>query len=364
MFQIDVQGGRKVTIPQPIRYHNLIWITYVHLVTCPVDPYVHTNIRLSLTQTVCPCAVSYAPTQSVPVLSLTHPHSLETCAAVAASIELSPLKSTRKRSSELGVPRSTMQDHMKKDLNERPYRPTFVNELLDGDMDRRYESCRAMLDTFSNAVSCSKVLFSDECAIYRSARDRNVVFWSKENPNFTQELEYNQPHVIIWAGMTSDYLIGPYFFDGSVNAASYSAMLEMWLIPQLRDRGLLDDVWLQHDGTPAHFALSVRDVLNEHFPGCWIGRGSPTSPSPLPWNPCSPDLTTPDNSLWGIIKARVAACRYNNNNEDLRRAVEDAFRTITPKMLRHVTEDVGAHQFLCPASRCTYGSTGHVTKYT
>jgi len=130
-------------------------------------------------------------------------------AAVATSIERSPMKSTRKRSSELGVPRSTMRDHMKKDLNVRPYRPTFVNELSNGDMDRRYESCRALLDTFSNAVSRSKVLFSDECAIYRSARDRNVVFWSKENPNFTQELEHNPPHVMIWAGMTSDYLTGP-----------------------------------------------------------------------------------------------------------------------------------------------------------
>jgi len=225
-----------------------------------------------------------------------------------------------------------MRDHMKKDLNVRPYRPTFVYELSDGDMDRRYESCHALLDTFSNAISRSKVLFSEECAIYRSARDRNVVFWSKENPYFTQELEHNPPHVMIWTGMTSDYLIGPYFFNGPVNAASYLAMLETWLIPQLRDRGLLDDVWLQHDGAPAHFALSVHDVLNEHFPGCWIGHGSPTSPAPLPWPSHSPDLTTSDNLLWGIIKGRVAARRYNNN-KDLRRAVEDAFCTVTPKML-------------------------------
>ena len=42
-------------------------------------------------------------------------------------------------------------------------------------------------------------------------------------------------HMMIWVGMTSDYLIGPYFFDGPVNAASYLAMLETWLIPQLRD---------------------------------------------------------------------------------------------------------------------------------
>jgi hypothetical protein len=132
---------------------------------------------------------------------------------VAASIERSPMKLTWKQSSELGVPWSTMQNHMRKDLNVRLYRPTFVNELLDGKMDLRYESCCALLDTFSNAISHSNVLFSDECAIYRSARDINVVFWSKENPNFTQKLEDNPPHVMIWASMTSDYLIGPYFFD-------------------------------------------------------------------------------------------------------------------------------------------------------
>ena len=126
---MTIQDGREVTVPRPIRYHNLIWITYVHLVTCPVDQYVHldaghTNIRLSLTHTVCPCAVSYAPTQSVPVLSLSHPHSLSLCCLLrthtVCPIEHSPMKSTRKRLSELGVPRSTMQDHMKKELNVRP----------------------------------------------------------------------------------------------------------------------------------------------------------------------------------------------------------------------------------------------------
>ena len=61
---------------------------------------------------------------------------------------------------------------MNKHLNVRLYRPTFVNELADGDMDRRYESCRALLDTFSNAVSRSLVLLGYECAIYRSAQQK------------------------------------------------------------------------------------------------------------------------------------------------------------------------------------------------
>jgi hypothetical protein len=43
----------------------------------------------------------------------------------------------------------------------------------------------------------------------------------------------------------------------------------------------MEDVWLQHDGAPAHFTLTVCDILNEHFPGRWIGRGSPTSSASL-----------------------------------------------------------------------------------
>ena len=105
-------------------------------------------------------------------------------------------------------------------------------------------------------------------------------------------------------------------------------------------------MWLQHDGALTHFAVSVRDILNERFPGHWIGRGSPTSPAPLPWPPHSPDLTTPDNSLWGITKGRVAARRYNNN-EDLRTAVEDAFRTITPKILRRMSQRTWRRIRLC-----------------
>lgn len=270
----------------------------------------------------------------------------ETCASVAASVDRSPQKSTRKRAAELRVPRSTMRDHMKKDLHLKAFRPMVTNELLDADLDRRKTACRALLDTFPDEESRSNVLFCDECAIYRSSRDRNVVFWAKENPHFTMTLEHNPPHVMLWAGLTSNALLGPYFFTGSVNAETYSDMLEKWVVPQLRDRGLLENVWLQHDGAPAHFALSVRNVLNQHFPGRWIGRGSPASPAPLTWPPRSPDLTTPDNSLWGIIKGQVSARRYNNN-EDLQKAVEEAFQTITPEILQRMSERTWRRIRLC-----------------
>ncbi|PSN57993.1 hypothetical protein C0J52_08118 [Blattella germanica] len=42
----------------------------------------------------------------------------EPCAGVLASIEQSPIKSTCKRAAVFGIPRTTMQDHMKKYLKQ------------------------------------------------------------------------------------------------------------------------------------------------------------------------------------------------------------------------------------------------------
>jgi hypothetical protein len=52
-----------------------------------------------------------------------------------------------------------------------------------------------------------------------------------------------------------------------LKTASYTEMLKAWLISQLTDRGLKKDVGLQHNGAPAHFALTVHDILNAHYLG-------------------------------------------------------------------------------------------------
>ena len=98
--------------------------------------------------------------------------------------------------------------------------------------------------------------------------------------------------------MDSDEISTPawtIFFEVSVNGANYLHMLQTWLIPQLEELGLMERMWLQHDGAPAHFALPVHEFLNEPFPGRWIGRGSPATPASVKWPPTSSDLTTPDN---------------------------------------------------------------------
>ena len=67
--------------------------------------------------------------------------------------------------------------------------------------------------------------------------------WSKSNPHFYHEVEHNPPHVMIWAGVSADHLIGQYFFEQSVNPKTYSPMIKDWLIPELDRLHIKDTVW-------------------------------------------------------------------------------------------------------------------------
>jgi hypothetical protein len=57
------------------------------------------------------------------------------------------------------------------------------------------------------------------------------------------------------------------------------------------------DVVFQQDGAPPRWAPIVREFLDMHFPGRWVGRDGPT-----PWPPRSPEITSLDLFLWGYVK--------------------------------------------------------------
>lgn len=50
-----------------------------------------------------------------------------------------------------------------------------------------------------------------------------------------------------------------------------------------------ENLFFQQDGAPPHYAMPVRNWLNERFPGKWIGRRGA-----IEWPPRSPDLTPLD----------------------------------------------------------------------
>ena len=124
---------------------------------------------------------------------------LQLCADVQNSILQSPVKSTRKRAAELGIPESTMRKHIKVDLKMKCWHPLNVNELSDDDMNIRVDASGQMLQRFQTMAQKAKIMFTDECAIYRSSRSRNVYFWGKENPHFFFK-KSSAIHHMSWSG--------------------------------------------------------------------------------------------------------------------------------------------------------------------
>jgi hypothetical protein len=129
---------------------------------------------------------------------------------------------------------------------------------------------------------------ADECMVYLSTRSKNVFIWDKQNPHCFEEVAHHSPHVMMWAGVTSELINRPYFFDVSVTGGSY-CLLFHWLIPVLDDVGLLNSIILQQDGAPAHYATDVSAFRNNQFP-LWTGQHGP-----FIWSSRSPNLITCNN---------------------------------------------------------------------
>jgi hypothetical protein len=66
------------------------------------------------------------------------------------------------------------------------------------------------------------------------------------------EMELNTVHMM-WATVKAFHLIGPF------NTTLYMEVLEVWLILQL------GDVWVHHNGAPAHFTLIVCNIFNKYL---------------------------------------------------------------------------------------------------
>ena len=108
-------------------------------------------------------------------------------------------------------------------------------------------------------------------------------------------------------------------------------------------------MWFQQDGAPPHYALPVRNFLNQRFNDHWIGRGGPIS-----WPARSPDLTKLDFFLWGYVKDKVYQTALTTR-ENMQARIREAFQTITPTMLGNVSES-----FETRIRACVLNLGGHI----
>jgi hypothetical protein len=106
--------------------------------------------------------------------------------------------------------------------------------------------------------------------------------------------------ITVWGALSSEGILGPVFFDGTVDGNNYLNMLCNVEVPQLRTRANFAELYFQQDGATPHYALFVRNYLDNIFPLHWIGQRGSTD-----WPSRSPLLTPMDFIFWGIVKNKV-----------------------------------------------------------
>ena len=193
---------------------------------------------------------------------------------------------------------------------------------------------------------------SDEAHFYLTGHvnKQNCRYWSKDNPSEIHERPLHSARVTVWCAVSSQGIIGPYFFENqqgtatTVTADAYVQMLQFFVAPELRK--FPQNCWFQQDGASAHFALIVRSWLDDRFPNKWIGRGGAVS-----WPPRLPDLTPMDFYFWGHLKSMVFTAPYPTDIEDLKQRIVNSVQVLRcPLTLQNVRRSFSKRVELCIAN--------------
>ncbi|CAH0391520.1 unnamed protein product [Bemisia tabaci] len=265
-----------------------------------------------------------------------------------ADVVQNPRQSVKKLAGSHEISVGTAHKILK--LNKfHPFRTKLVHEINEDDPDRRLQFCEVMLQKLeADPAMVEKICFSDESTFFLNGvlNRHNCRYWSDSNPHEFREAHSQFPQKInVWAGILNDKIIGPFFIDGNLTGELYLQLLEDAVVPKMVE--VLEELdaefepWFQQDGAPAHYALVVRNFLNNEFPQRWIGRRGF-----IEWPARSPDLTPCDFFLWGHLKSKVFETPPADI-EELKQRITEECRKITPEMLQKVREEFVNRLFYC-----------------
>ena len=246
---------------------------------------------------------------------------------VLENLVLNKKTSVRKLSRSTGISRSTVQRIIRKDIKAKPYRLITVPALSPQDKDSRSTSCNRYLQMLHN-IRLKFLFFPDECTFYTdgTGNKHNNIAYGYSRPDWhVSETRLNAERVCVWAAMSTDFLIGPYFFPATVGGDSYHYGLKNYAIPKIK-AAVGDDFascWFQQDGAPGHRALHVKQLLKAEFGRRTIGLGLSNS-----WPARSPDLNVCDYFLWSYIKDIVYSDGNVSDLPSLKRKVRNAFNLV------------------------------------
>ncbi|KAJ9582285.1 hypothetical protein L9F63_003414 [Diploptera punctata] len=141
--------------------------------------------------------------------------------------------------------------------------------------------------------------------------------------------------MIGWEG-----LLGMRILDETINGDRYSDILRQIVLPVMQSAEH-EQCLFQQDGAPPHYAIAVREILDDHLQNRWVGRRGP-----IEWPARSPDLTACDYWLWGYLKEKVYVWKPQDVDM-LKLVIEEEIRAIPLNMYHNTINDFPKHCQLC-----------------
>jgi hypothetical protein len=124
-----------------------------------------------------------------------------------------PRQSASRNTIALSISDHTVCRILHEDLNFHPYKIIVVQAINDQDTVNQ-KNCEVLLKALDND-DLNHVLMTDEANFYLcgNVSSQNCRYWATENPHNIHQKPLHSEKVIVWCGVASFGVIGPYFFE-------------------------------------------------------------------------------------------------------------------------------------------------------
>ena len=129
---------------------------------------------------------------------------------------ISPKMSSRRRSKQLNVPRTTLRRVLKDDLRPFPYKIQVKQSLNVVHRQSRLQMCEWFSETIEhNPHWIENVWFSDEAHFHLNGvvNRQNFRYWESEKPVEVAKRPLHSPKCTAWCPMSTHGIIGPFWFE-------------------------------------------------------------------------------------------------------------------------------------------------------
>jgi hypothetical protein len=137
------------------------------------------------------------------------------------------------------------------------------HELIPGDYAKRVNYCQWFKNLIrGNIAVLDQMFFTDKVWFHLSGyvNSQNYRTRRTENPHNYTETALHPQQIGVWFAISRGQIIGPLFFETSINAEAYQELIQQFIALLQVDKC---NCWFQQDNATAHTVASTMKILHE-----------------------------------------------------------------------------------------------------